>query len=1020
MRLFTGSFRALEEHFINFISKEKQNPLDRALVILPSVRLQNSLSKALARKSGFISAVDFADFQNLAASLNAYSTDKANALLPANALQDFIIKDILNKYSSLPASRGYRTLFKSAFRDLIAAEITVKDLLLLMESDEIPSQEQKKQLSEFIVCYDQYLRQIRKDGFDSYGDFFKKAAGTVKNNAYLKKFKYIIFYGFYDLTALQYNVFKEIAADFEVSVYFPYLDTPAYSFVKNFYEGSILPLAQYKEALPPDNSPFRQAACDIFLPSDNEAQNPDIRIIGVSGVRDEVNAAAKEILTLKEKHHIAFGEIALFARTMDPYKYDIPAIFARNKIPVNYSFEFPLLSHPFAAYIYNLLNLGRNDFYSADAAAVVASPYFKEGRREWRDIIRNSGITGGLSQWSGLANLYINSKNEEEKRLYRANAAQITQTIQALANFYPTLEEAGDFEFLAEKANSFIEAFTREDIEDYERNILEKIRKIIRQTASFSQVRRRAQKGEFLDELLWAMKEETFAKTSEYSEGVQAADIMALRGQHFKAAVFLGMNEGLLPATPAPDPILKEEYRTLLQKVGFLIHNQNERYFEEKLLFSLALSSVAEKCSFIFERSGDDGKTKIPSLYLSRLAQSAGKNLRRPDLSLSRRESEKLAQWPFELLNQEEAASLAALKFPAAKQALYTAFNPEELPDTLLENQLEKAPFLAFKSPGLNAYDGVIGHSNALAEKINIKGLSPSNLRALWLCPASYMFKNIIRSNEPPEYDRAKIPANAKGTLHHEILQKFYIYVTKNKLLDKLFTGAAGDIFEEFSNSSLTAERYKEYGLYPLVWKDLCKDIKKNLRHLIEADLPVLQENNLTPSFFEYHLEAEADFDGVKLKLHGETDRIDINKETLFCRVVDYKSGKEDSSMLKAIFEKGILQPPLYMLMINESKDKNLQGCKAQSASLLAVEEEGNPEKSFSLSEYEAVRPYFERAVKYRLDLAREGVFLITPCEDTCKYCAFADICRKDHGPSLRRAALSAQAVKLRSFNAPK
>ena len=106
--------------------------------------------------------------------------------------------------------------------------------------------------------------------------------------------------------------------------------------------------------------------------------------------------------------------------------------------------------------------------------------------------------------------------------------------------------------------------------------------------------------------------------------------------------------------------------------------------------------------------------------------------------------------------------------------------------------------------------------------------------------------------------------------------------------------------------------------------------------------------------------------------------------------------------------------------MINESKDKNLQGCKAQSASLLAVEEEGNPEKSFSLSEYEAVREPFERAVKYRLDLAREGVFLITPCEDTCKYCAFADICRKDHVPSLRRAALSAQAVKLRSFNAPK
>lgn len=1020
MRLFTGSFRALEERFTNFISTEKKNPLDKALVVLPSRRLQNSLSRALARKSGFVSAVDFVDFENLAASLNAYSPVKANALLPASALQDFIIKDILNKYSALPPSRGYRTLFKSAFRDLIAAEITVNDLLLLRESDEIPSQEQKNQLSEFIVCYDQYLRQIRKEGFDTYGDFFKKAAGSAKNSEYLKSFKQIIFYGFYDLTALQYNIFKEIAENFETSVYFPYSDTPAYSFIKSFYEGCILPLANDREALPEENSPLCLAARNIFVSSNPKTENLDIRIIGVSGIRDEVQAAAKEIISLKEKHNIRFGEIALFARTMDPYKYDIPAIFSRNKIPVNYTFEYPLLSHPFAAYIYNLLNLGRNDFYSADAAAVVASPYFKAGKREWRDIIRNSGITGGLSQWSALAGLYINSKNEEEKRLYRENAAQITQTIQALANFYPALEEAGDFEILAEKTKSFIESFTNEDLQEQELDILGKVRKLIKQTASFSQVRRRAQKGEFLDELLWAMKEAVFNKTSEYLDGVQAADIMALRGQSFKAAVFLGMNEGLLPATPAPDPILKEEYRILLRKIGFLIHNQNERYFEEKLLFSLALSSVEEKCSFIFERSGDDGKTKIPSLYLSRLAQSAGKSVRRPDLSLSRRESEKLVQWPFEFLNQEEASSLAALKFPGSKQALYTAFNPQALPDALLEQQLEKAPFLAFKTAGLNGYDGIVGQDNALAKKIKNKGLSPSSLRSLWLCPACYMFKNIVRSNDPPEYDRAKIPANAKGTLHHEILQKFYIYAAKNNLTDKLFAGAAGDIFDEFADSILTEGRYKEYGLYPLVWKDLCKDIKKNLRHLIEADLPIIQADNLKPSFFEYHLEAEADFAGVRLKLHGETDRIDVNEQTRVCRVVDYKSGKENASMLKAIFEKGVLQPPLYMLMINESKDAALKGLSAQSASLLAVEEEGNPEKSFSFSEYQAVRAYFEQAVKYRLELARDGVFVITPGEETCKYCAFADICRKDHGPSSRRAAISAQAAKLRSFNAPK
>ena len=1020
MRLFTGGFNALQEHFLRFITEEKRNPLDKALVVLPSRRLQNYLSRELAGRNGFVSAVTFTDFTALAAALNAYSKTRANALLPASPLQDFIIKDILNRYSSLPPSRGYRSLFKSAFRDLIAAEVSVKDLLALKDSDELPSQEQKDNLAEFIVCYSQYLSKIKKEGFDTYGEFFKKAALSVSQNAYLKYYKHIIFYGFYDFTALQYDIFKEICLNFEARVYFPYLNSPAYGFAKNFFETCILPLSRKEESLPENHTPLSQAAENIFSPDAPRTRDLDIKIISVSGAGDEVQAAAKEILSLKEKDHIPFNEIALFARTMDPYKYDIPAVFARNKIPVNYSFDFPLLNDPFAAFIYNLLNLGRNNFYSADTAAVLASVYFKAGKGEWREIIKNSGITGGLSQWSCLADLYINGRSEKEKLSYRETASQITKTIKDLASFYPDLEAAGDFSVLAERAVSFIDNFTVRDLPAKEKNTLAEIKNIIAGIGMFSQVRQQALRGEFMDELLWALQEASFTQTQALDGGVQAADIMSLRGQNFKAAVFLGMNEGLLPATPSPDPILKEEYRTLLQKIGFLIHTQNERYFEEKLLFTLALSSVKGKGVFIFERSDEDGKPKIPSLYLSRLAQNAGKDLKKPDLFLSRRESEKLKQWPFHLLNQEEAASFIALNYPQEKEALFTVFNPGKTPDPFLEHQLASAPFLALNRPGLTAYDGIIGKQNILAAKIRETGFSPSALRLLWLCPAGYMFKNIIRRNEPAEYDRAKIPANAKGTLYHEILQNFYIYITKNKLIDGITAALADDIFEGFSSSYLKPDRYKRYGLYPLVWKELCKDIKKNIKHLLAADLPLLKAENLTPSLFEYHLEAEADFDGVKIKLHGETDRIDLNPRGKLCRVVDYKTSKESLSMQKAIFRKGVLQPPLYMIMVDKSNDKNLQGCKAGAAVLMAIEEEGKPEKIFTSEEYSAVQKAFEYGVKYRAELAENGTFIITPSEEACAYCPYEDICRKDHGPSLRRAAFSAQAKKLRSINDPR
>lgn len=1020
MHLFTGNFDALEEHFLDFISLGGKDPFDKVLVVLPSQRLQNSLRRGLADAGGCISGVTFSNFTALSAGINFAAGPEAKPLLPAGPQQDFIIKDILSSYSSLPPSRGYSKAFKAAFRDLISAEVSVKDLLDLKNSGELPSPEQQKNLDEFIVCYNRYNEQIRKDGFDSYGEFFRKAALNAAHNPYLKGFKYIIFYGFYDLTALQYNLFKEICRGFDARVYFPYEDGPAFSFTKNFFEAYIYPLAKTAEKLQKTQTPPALAAKNIFESSASVTQNAEMKFISVSGTAAEVQAAAKEVLLLNEKHHIPFNKIAVFARSMENYKYDIPSVFARNKIPVNYSFDFPLVNHPLAAFVYNLLSLGRNDFYSADAAAVLASPYFKNGKNGWRDIIKNSGITGGLSQWDGLTDLYVNSKNEQAKEAFRQNAAEITAAVKLLSKYYPELEAAGNFDFLAEKATAFIETFTSSELSAQEQNIFNAVKDIISETGGFSEIRKQAARGEFLEEVLSALKEAVYNKTESYENAVQAADIMALRGQGFEAAVFLGMNEGLLPAAPAPDPVLKEEYRALLQKIGFLIHTQNERYFEEKLLFALALSSVKGKCAFIFERSGDDGKPKIPSLYLSRLAETAGKNLKEPDLFLSRRESEKLKQWPFELLNKSEVSAYAALNCPNNAQILHTAFNPGNQQDENLKTMLSRAPYLAFNAGGLNFYDGIVSKNNPLYIKIEQKGLSPSAMRLLWLCPGAYFFKNVIRVNEPAEYDRAKIPSNAKGTLHHEILQNFYQYIMKQNLLDKLSAESAGKLFDEFAEAFLPPEKYKEYGLYPLLWKTLCRDIKKNLRGLIEADIPVLLQRGLRPSFFEYHLEAEAEFAGRKLKLHGESDRIDVNPESKACRIVDYKTTKENASMARAVFEKGILQPPLYMIMLENSEDETMRGLNPEEAVLLAVEEDGKREKSLSAGDYELIKTEFEKAVNYRVDLAENGEFIITPSAHACEYCAYADVCRKDHAPSLRRARNSAQAGKLRSFNASK
>ena len=1018
MKLFVGSYTALEKHFLAKSLGKFKSPQESILFVLPSKRLKAALTAKLIAQNGFISGLYFADLTNLATGINSSLKGISKPLLPASPVQDFIIKDIAAKLPDINPSRGYRKALKAAFRDLIAAEVSVKDLLEIKNSEELPLQKQKDILGNFIVCYDEYLKKLPKKDYFTYGDFFTNAINNTAQNTFLSGFDKIIFYGFYDFTSLQYNLFKAVCKNFKTEVYFPYKDISAYSFTENFYKTNILPLAQQKTILPEEDLPLSKTADNIFQPDLPQTQNADIKIISVSGITSEVQAAAKEILLFKEKYNIQFNKIALFARSMEPYKYDIPVIFEQNKIPVNFNFELPLLHHPFAAFIYNLLNLNRNDFYGADVCAVLASPYFAFYEPAWQVILKNRNISGGLSQWQYL--YYIQNKGLDiPQEEYTAHCKKIISCLKQLNIFYQNLEKSAPFDILALSALDFLDFYVKTNLTQQESQILEHIKNIIRQTGDFADIRKTARRGEFMEEVLAAVKQTTYNKTQSFANGVECGDIMALRGQNFQAAVFLGMNEGLMPATPAPDPVLKEEYRSLLSRTGVMLHTQTERYFEEKLLFNVALSCVKQNATFIFQRSDNEGKDKIPSLYLTRLAQTTGKDIKKPDLVLSRRESEKLKAWPFEFLTKQEASVYTALYCPCLPDALNYTFNPDNKQDISLPLLLKNAPLLRTACAGLNACDGITDKNNILLRHIEQKGISPSSLSDLWQCPFKYLAKFITKEDEPSVYDRTRIPSADKGTLYHKILEQFYKKIKEDNLIDKILPCGAQNILNNIAEIFLDKENYKIYGLYPLLWLVITKEMKQYLNNLVQADLQILQQNNFTPYLFEYNANAQVQFGNKTLKLHGKIDRIDTNKETKLCRIVDYKKSPKDQSINVLIFKLAQLQPPLYTEMVKNSSQSELKGLIPQQAIFLGIEtkqSKGNI-KTLSLQEYQAIKNIFDEAINFRLDLVKEGIFLITPSTDNCAYCPYKDICRKGHSPSLRRARISQQARILKNIN---
>ena len=118
---------------------------------------------------------------------------------------------------------------------------------------------------------------------------------------------------------------------------------------------------------------------------------------------------AKEILRLNRDEGLAFSEIGVVARTLDPYTQWIKEVFRDHRIPFSTSAEEPLLEHPLAAAVSLLLRLPGKDYLRNHFIDLVSSPFFNlpSGNSDprpdiWDALTRRLGITKGADEWARL------------------------------------------------------------------------------------------------------------------------------------------------------------------------------------------------------------------------------------------------------------------------------------------------------------------------------------------------------------------------------------------------------------------------------------------------------------------------------------------------------------------------------------------------------------------------------------------------------------------------------------------
>jgi len=452
---------SIEDSFINTIQALKEDdPLTPLAVVAPTNWMLNRLQERLALRqdaslgsrytgTSFMN-ISFMNFYVFASEICRRSGADVCQIVRQPAVYEYIIAGLLKQHThgeplfknvqSLPALA--RSLYL-VIQDLADANVHIDSVKEAIKEGFVEGAEIQK-LNGVISLYDLFKQKLGSLNISHYADVYHLATSCVQDSKFLKGFKYILAYGFYDLTGVEQDFFGEIFRHHPTTLFIPYQKKhPAFAYVKPFFESFVLGMARDVEELPPvtgfsclmnsqfeDNAHVREFQGEIQNPKlvvsevepsetcgeqSRTIQNPDntqylanVHIINASGKRDEVWTVAKEILQLAGAGY-KMEEIGVVARTLEPYTDVINKIFQENYIPFTTSTHEPLERYPLVKVIRQILLLKREDYYRPIVVELLNSPYFKTPAFDrkgvtprpdlWDILSRRLGIRGGIECW---------------------------------------------------------------------------------------------------------------------------------------------------------------------------------------------------------------------------------------------------------------------------------------------------------------------------------------------------------------------------------------------------------------------------------------------------------------------------------------------------------------------------------------------------------------------------------------------------------------------------------------------
>jgi RecB family exonuclease len=1040
---------ALEAELAARVAEVKREaPLAPVLIIAPSVLLLDRLRRVLAERLGAALNLVFLYHRRIAEeTLAAFPSPGADALRVASpALLDRLLEGALAR--SEGSLREYARAWPGARRALLA---TLRDL------------------RDARVRPADLLRPAVQDG-DAEEIADLPAIYEPQVPAWGARFRQVYHHGAYDLIGVHADLVAALAARVPVTWLIPAAErAPAFALGRRLAE-RVAPgvsVSWAAGAPAPDTPAGRVTSLFDETGSFDEPLPPRaLELFHAQGSRAEATHAARLALAAVADDKIAPDEIAILARGMDAQApLLLPALRAHG-LRFRTSASRPLSSDPSVQAFLSLLRALQGDLERRAVVDLLRAPAFRARRvldgtdlpftpDVWDRWSRGAGVIRGRAMWVDAVAAWLAERRRrfpddpEGEARDRDRLQALTRVVEVL------LEESARWRAAPARwdaqagavraaAARFLDPFGGEGDAGSEAvlDLLEDLARLdLIQAVAPAGSPSPARALEFLEE---AIAGAARREADDDPDGVRVLDLLQARAVPFRRVILLGFNEGVLPRHLTEDPFLPDAFRKrLAETLRRAVPVRSESEQEDRALLALLVAGAEERLAIGWQRAGDDGRARTPSLALREITRL---QLGVPDLDRVLEDPEgalSLPSHPREAVAQAlaregrltgtEAAvgaacgvagfgATAAAPVRALREALGRMDGGIAAGLDLIERTED------WRGDDLT-HDGIIG----LAVAPLLKGrTSVTALEQMGRCPLAFFFRYVlgVREMDDPA-EASELEMREMGAAVHDLLRRVYDRLVSEEAFalpaDRL-AGRGRALVREIWDDVFRAPAARIGGTLPLLWEVEAARWREEVEAFVALDLETLAREGAVPVAREQDIEEEIDWgggpSGRSVAIRARLDRIVTGRDGR-ARVGDYKTrgNPKYPVELRTMLRGQALQIPLYVRLAERWLARAGHRAGGVGGEILALGPEISPEARFTAAgshapdpgKFAKCQPGIDETVAVLLAQTAAGNF---PMESGrhCDYCPYRHGCRRTHPPSQARIDRAPSLARLRNL----